>query len=139
MHSDTAKARQAVLAYLKAQERATTAELNTVIAEVLGDGFTEGKAAGAIRMCVEEADSAIVRVDRGVYQYQPQTVETSGTSRARPAETFAQKEAIDRVLAEALQLAKAHISEQLDLYALDARAFAYASQKLLRLNQVVED
>ena len=30
MHSDTAKARQAVLAYLKAQERATTAELNTV-------------------------------------------------------------------------------------------------------------
>lgn len=140
MQSDTAIAKQAVLDYLRAQERATTAELNSVIARVLGDGFTEGKAAGAIRMCVEEKASGIRRLDRGVYQYQPQAEpEQREAKAARGTETFAQKEAIDRVIAEALQLAKAHISTHLDLYALDAQAFAYASQKILRLNQAAED
>ena len=69
MQSDTAKAKQAVLAYMERQGQATTAELGEVIAQVLGDGFTEGKAAGAIRMCVEEAGSPIIRLGRGLYQY----------------------------------------------------------------------
>lgn len=140
MQSDTAKAKQAVLDYLQVQQQATTAELNTVIARVLGASFTEGKAAGAIRMCVEDAASGISRLDRGVYQYRPQAEpeQICGTQ-TQQRETFAQKEAIDRVMEEALQLAKAHISTHLDIYALDAQAFAYVSQKLLRLNQAVED
>ena len=41
-------------------------------------------------------------------------------------------------MAEALQLAKAHIREQLDLYALDAQAFAYASRIIDQFNRAVE-
>lgn len=139
MQSDTAKAKQAVLAYMERQGQATTAELGEVIAQVLGDGFTEGKAAGAIRMCVEEAGSPIIRLGRGLYQYQPQTEAASScAAQAQPEQAFAQKAAIDRVMAEALQLAKAHIREQLDLYALDAQAFAYASRIIDQFNRAVE-
>lgn len=139
MVSDTAKAKQAVLAFLQARGQGTSAELNEAIRAVLGDNYTEGKAAGAIRMCVEDGGSGVYRLERGVYVYQP-SEEAALSAEVREAEqAFAQKARIDRVMGEALELAKGHIAAQLDLYTLDAQALAYASQKLILLNQALAD
>ncbi len=142
MSSDTAKAKQAVQDYVEAHSQATTADLNEAVRAVLGDSYTEGKAAGAIRQCVEDEQSGVYRLDRGVYSYQPpqeiRRTEQAGASQPA-AGSFAQKAHIDRVMREALQLAKGHIAEQLDLYTLDAQALAYASQKLILLNQALAD
>ena len=74
MVSDTAKAKQAVLEFLRERGQGTSSELIEAIRVVLGDHFTEGKAAGAIRMCVEDGRSGVYRLDRGVYAYQPAEV-----------------------------------------------------------------
>ena len=130
MVSDTARARQAVLKYLEAHGQGTTAELNAAILLELGEGYTEGKAAGAIRLCVEDRRYNVARLGRGLYGLKQQGVIV------RDSEAFAaQKAQVDEVLEEALQLARAHISAHLDLYALEPEAFAYASRQLIALNQ----
>lgn len=139
MVSDTAKAKQAVLEFLRERGQGTSSELIEAIRAVLGDHFTEGKAAGAIRMCVEDGRSGVYRLDRGVYAYQPAEVTALCADAVEAADDFAQKAYIDQVMREALELAKGHIAAHLDLYTLDAQLFAYATTKINLFNQVLTD
>lgn len=137
MVSDTAKARYAVLEFLHKHGQATTSELNDAIKAVLGEKFTESKAAGAIRMCVEGESNDVYRTARSVYTYQPaQKIDKSldPTKNQKTVDILKQKTYIDQVMQEALELAYKHITINLD----NSQETSYVLEKIQLLKKGLE-
>lgn len=138
MLSDTAKAKQAVITHLQTNGQATTSELNEVIRVVLGEGYTEGKAAGAIRMCVADHRSHVTKHGRGIYVYQPEAIIAPMTPIALTAPPQDEMARIDAITREAVAMAKAHIDNSLCISELSPTGFERARQVIGRLDDILQ-